>query len=224
MKKIILPLIAILFGSYIYAQSNIVSSTSRSITTVSVSEPKPQPEPSPSTEWFVRTGLNIMNFAGDGGDGLDSKVGYDATFGFQKPIGIIGAYWGMEFGAGSRGAKYKETNYEENLIAHNIRISPFTFGWKYGVTEEFKIDAHLGTFFSYDYTGKMKIEYRGYEYSYKLKDWDDWNSYDVGINVGFGVWYNRYNLDFTFQRGFIETFDDNKSYTNNFMIRLGISF
>ena len=51
-----------------------------------------------STQWFLRAGLNIMNFSGDGAEGADSNVGYNATFGYQKPLGSTGGYWGMEFG------------------------------------------------------------------------------------------------------------------------------
>ena len=46
-------------------------------------------------------GLNIMNFSGDGAEGADSNIGYNATFGYQKPLGSTGGYWGMEFGLGS---------------------------------------------------------------------------------------------------------------------------
>lgn len=52
----------------------------------------------------------------------------------------------------------------------------------------------------------------------------DWRRYDVGLNAGIGIWYNNFNLDFNFQRGFIEAEKDGEYYTSNFMIRLGIAF
>ena len=61
-----------------------------------------------STQWFLRAGLNIMNFSGDGAEGADSNIGYNATFGYQKPLGSTGGYWGMEFGLGSRGFKVED--------------------------------------------------------------------------------------------------------------------
>ena len=30
-----------------------------------------------STQWFLRAGLNIMNFSGDGAEGADSNIGYN---------------------------------------------------------------------------------------------------------------------------------------------------
>ena len=53
----------------------------------------------------------------------------------------------------------------------------------------------------------------------------DYNHFDAGINIGVGVWYDRFNLDLTYQRGFIDAFSDADGFkTSNFMIRLGIAF
>ena len=51
----------------------------------------------------------------------------------------IGTYWGMEFGLGSRGWKVEENEsdyeYSLSLMAHNVQVSPFTFGYKYNITD-----------------------------------------------------------------------------------------
>ena len=53
----------------------------------------------------------------------------------------------------------------------------------------------------------------------------DYNAYDVGLNAGVGFWYDRFNLDFCYQRGFIDAFSDSNGFkTSNFMIRLGVAF
>ena len=53
----------------------------------------------------------------------------------------------------------------------------------------------------------------------------DYNHFDAGMNIGVGVWYDRFNLDLTYQRGFIDTFSDADGFkTSYFMIRLGIAF
>ena len=53
----------------------------------------------------------------------------------------------------------------------------------------------------------------------------DYNHFDAGMNIGVGVWYDRFNLDLTYQRGFIDAFSDTDGFkTSNFMIRLGIAF
>ena len=53
----------------------------------------------------------------------------------------------------------------------------------------------------------------------------DYNHFDAGMNIGVGLWYDRFNLDFTYQRGFIDVFSDLDGIkTSNFMIRLGIAF
>lgn len=174
-----------------------------------------------STQWFLRAGLNMMNMAGDGADGLDSNIGYNATFGYQKPMGGSGAYWGMEFGLGSRGFKFGDMK----AIAHNVQYSPFTFGWKIGVADNIKIDPHVGVFAAYDYTSKMKDSGNSISWG-DLADAGntDYNHYDVGMNIGIGVWYNCFNLDFAYQRGFIDVLSDVGMNASNFMIRLGIAF
>ena len=151
-----------------------------------------------NTQWFLRAGVNMMNLSGDGIDGTDSNIGYNATLGYQKSLGGAGAYWGMEFALGSRGFKVDDMK----CIAHNVQYSPFTFGWKIGVADNISIDPHLGVFLEVDY-----------------------NHFDAGMNIGVGVWYDRFNLDLTYQRGFIDVFTDADGIkTSNFMIRLGIAF
>lgn len=223
MKKVVSLFVAILLCTSIQAQ--IVSSRSVGIEST--------PSRPSETLNYLRVGLNIMGFTGDGADGLSKKMGYNFSYGFQKPIGKIGTYWGMEFGLGSRGFKSEdgkgEYKTEQSLIAHNIQVSPFTFGWKYGITDEFKVDVHAGAFVSCDYMGKAKFKYDGEEESFSMGDWEDelemdWNRFDAGMNLGFGVWYDRFNLDFTYQRGFVEAAKESDSFTNNLMLRLGVAF
>lgn len=141
MKKVLSMVAALLLC--VGTQAQIVSSRSAIVKTEKQAS---------STQWFLRAGLNIMNFSGDGAEGADSNIGYNATFGYQKPLGSTGGYWGMEFGLGSRGFKVDDTK----CMAHNIQYSPFTFGWKFAVADNVRIDPHVGVFASYDYTSKMK--------------------------------------------------------------------
>ena len=201
------------------AQAQIVSSSSRSI----------KVENAPSTsQKYVRLGVGFMNLAGDN-EGLSSKTGYDVAFGFQKPLANVnGLYWGLELALGSRGFTIdaEDDDYDIKHILHNVRFSPFTFGYKYALTDDVKLDAHLGAFASFDYAGKAKCD----DEDIKLGDWDDnyldWNRFDAGMQIGFGAWYKNYNLDFTYHRGFVKAidYDGLDTYTSTFMIRLGIAF
>ena len=98
MKKVLSMVAALLLC--VGTQAQIVSSRSAIVKTEKQAS---------STQWFLRAGLNIMNFSGDGAEGADSNIGYNATFGYQKPLGSTGGYWGMEFGLGSRGFKVEDT-------------------------------------------------------------------------------------------------------------------
>lgn len=212
MKKVLSIVAALLLC--VGTQAQIVSSRSAIVKTHKQAS---------STQWFLRAGLNMMNLNGDGVE-ADSNIGYNATLGYQKSLGSAGAYWGMEFGLGSRG--FKDSSVDMKCIAHNVQYSPFTFGWKVGVADNISIDPHLGVFASYDYTSKMKangssISWGDFADALNV----DYNHFDAGMNIGIGVWYDRFNLDFAYQRGFIDVFTDLDGIkTSNFMIRLGVAF
>ena len=99
MKKNVLFIVMALFLC-VTAQAQIVSSRSVSISS--------KPERPTETLWYLRGGLNMAGLAGDGAEGLDRKAAYSFAYGFQKPISTLGAYWGMDFGLGSRGYKVDE--------------------------------------------------------------------------------------------------------------------
>ena len=91
--------------------------------------------------------------------------------------------------------------------------------------------AHIGGYVSYDYAGKLKVEeeYQGSsnDEDVSLSDFENYNSFDAGMQVGVGLWFDRFNLDFTYQRGFIGIYDISNfdsPRSSNFMIRLGVAF
>jgi len=213
------------------------------------------------TIWYARVGLSLNNAAGgnevfeDDDDNFSAsikpKAGMSIDFGFQRPISKGGLYWGMELGIGTRGGAYsteytsKDYNDEEvretensSLLTWNIKYSPFTFGYKYSLTDDIKIDAHIGIFASYDFAGsaKTKFEYNsGSEDSEslsisELEDEFDFQSLDAGLQLGAGIWYKKFNVDLTWQKGFIPAAsvyngsDDYDLTSSNFMIRLGYAF
>lgn len=219
-----------------------------------------------STLWYVRLGVSFNNVAGagevaeagmddEGSYSLGSRAGLAFDFGFQRPISNFGLYWGMELGIGSRGGSVKydyEDNGEEwgtedgHISTWNVKYSPITLGYKYAVTDDIKLDAHLGAYVSYDFSGKSVWNWSGEEHNEELSISDlknsnwDFQPLDAGIQFGIGVWWKRFNLDFTYQRGFVPAAKarvdfyndygyqvDSKEYdlhSSNFMIRLGVAF
>lgn len=222
MKKCLIVAALALF-SVTGMQAQIVSSRSVNVKTTEVKKPK-------TTTWMVRGGMNVGKFVGDGADDTDSKIGYDVAFSFQKPIKDAGLFWGMEFALGTRGYSIKEDGgYGEGedfkQMSHAFRWSPFTLGYRYDINDKFAVDAHLGAFVSVDYAGKIKWG----DDDLSIGDWDqwyedDWNRFDAGMALGFGVWYDRFNLDFTWQRGFVDAISDWDVYSSNLMLRLGVAF
>ncbi len=160
------------------------------------------------TEWILRAGVSFNNIAGTDAEGLSSKTGFDVDFGFNKYFGQSNLYWGMELGVGTRGASLEYEGEKEGFTSYNVKYSPFTIGYKFPVTEAIKIDPHVGGYLSYDFSTTNDVELE--------------NDFDAGIQAGVGVWYGRINLDFMYQRGFVDMVEKGK--TSNFLIRVGYAF
>ncbi|MCM1452405.1 MAG: porin family protein [Clostridium sp.] len=158
------------------------------------------------TEWILRAGASFNNIAGLDGDGLESKLGFDVDFGFNKYFGASNLYWGMELGVGTRGTGVKDG---DGFTGYNVKYSPFTIGYKFPITGAIKIDPHFGGYASYDFTHTNDVELE--------------NDFDAGIQAGVGLWYGRINLDFMYQRGFVDMLDGGGK-TSNFLIRVGYAF
>lgn len=179
-------------------------------------------------EWIVRAGLNINHLAGfDVADGVKvgSRAGFDVDFGFNRYFNNSNLYWGMELGLNSRGGSVGDDEAKFKFAGYNVKYSPFTIGYKFPVADGIKIDPHFGVYASYDFATSVKFD-NGDE-SIDVKDYMDFdNKYDVGIQIGAGVWYKRFNLDLMYVRGFINTYDDyiEGGKTSNFEIRLGVAF
>lgn len=183
-----------------------------------------------TTMWYLRAGAGFNSLGGDVADveGYDvsGKAGYELALGFNKNIGKAGAYWGMELGFSSRGFEVSETDDEDgdySYTGHNVKWTPLMFGYKYGLNEDVKLDAHLGAFASYDFATSE-------DYGSSYSEIDCPEAFNAGIQVGVGVWYKRVNLDLMYQAGLINAIDDyyrGEEATGKmsaFVVRLGFSF
>ncbi|MDE5786850.1 MAG: PorT family protein, partial [Duncaniella sp.] len=163
------------------------------------------------------------------------KVGFDLDFGFTKPIAKSGAYWGMDLGVVTRGGvgKYTEEyrgeveTEKQTLSTWALKFTPITFGYRYSITDDIKLDGHLGAYALYDFS--QKISGDGTDDTDKDEVFE--NKYDIGIQVGIGGWWKNFNLDFSYQHGFVDfihctdKYDDAKYLKSSaFVIRLGYAF
>lgn len=188
---------------------------------------------------YLKAGVNFANmvhkYKDEGGsdekDRADARAGYNLTVGHQKQVGKLGGYWGQELSLSTRGWKNEEGGVEQKALAHNIQLSPITFGWRVQVLDILEVDPHAGVYGSLDFatslteTGKADRNWRDYRKEIQAKHF---RPFDLGMNLGVGVWIDEWlNVDFMFQRGFVTAFkfddDSNKYLASNFMIRLGIA-
>lgn len=137
-----------------------------------------------------------------------------------------------------------------NMRAYNFRAAPFMIGYRRAIAKDWSVEVHIAPYFSYDFTGaaKTKSKYRfevpipvfdtdgniitiitnvlkGTEtQKTELDDIRGYNRADLGIQAGGGVWYKRFNLDITYDRGLLPIIDHQKLYSNSLLIRLGYAF
>lgn len=195
------------------------------------------------TQWYVRAGLSFNNYTSMTGADADGKqgmkMGAEFDLGFQRPIKKSGAYWGMELGIGSRGGTYEWDDKEDGKYSYsawNVKYSPITFGYQYAVTENIKIDGHIGAFVSYDFSKSCKFsidkKYKEYWSDFEIEEEEEWGKdlmedFDVGLQIGVGVWVKKFNVDLTYQRGFMDAMsaDETKApKSSNLMLRVGYAF
>ncbi len=195
----------------------------------------------PETFKYIRVGLNLAKMTSDYESSYyknGRKAGYYFGYGFHKPFDKVeNLYWGMEYALSSRGYSEKwdfdGEKANDYLMAHSIVASPFNIGYKYQLPYDLKLDLHLGIFASYDYAGNFGTKYSDYpedDFSISITDYNGFADYkylriDAGLTFGFGVWYqDKYNFEFAFQNGLVNTFQSDLCKSHNFMIRVGRAF
>lgn len=172
------------------------------------------------TIWYVKVGANFANLSADGESG-SSIIGYNVGIAFDKAIGTSGAFWNAGLQLATKGTKEEYGGYESKLVAHKLEI-PLTFGYKFEAGDDITIDGRVGGFVNYDLFGKVKeTDNDGYEASYNLGDLEDYDRLSAGIQFGVGVWYQKLNLNITYQLGLVE---QNECKERNWMISLGYAF
>lgn len=210
MKKLFLMFLGCMVFAIVSNAQIVRSNSSKTVTTTVEKEPS-------ESIWYMRLGLNMMKFKGDLIDDeyMKSNLGYNWVIGFEKPLGPL--FWGMEFGLSSRGFKLEGNGYTSKFMAHNGIFSPFNIGYKYPISDNFAVEAHLGAFVSGDYFGKWDDDV--------IYDYDDYIYPNAGMQFGFGMWFSNIGLDLCWQKGFLNLTSDGDDFkSSNFMLRLGVAF
>ena len=189
---------------------------------------------SKSTIWMVRAGAATNMFTGTSYQDTKLKMSYAAGVEFYQPV-ALNWYWGSGLLFGSRGyekdispAEYPEyQNITKKSIAHSLQI-PLYVGYKHFLTNKLAIDGHLGGFFSADYRGRKEVIGANGIKEINMEHWDDYRHCDGGVMVGVGLWYGKFNLDVTYQKGFAHEYfgleNKTKGSAGSFMVRLGYAF
>lgn len=130
---------------------------------------------------------------------------------------------------------------KSTLIAFSAQLTPINIGYRYIINDKMAVDVHVGGFASYDFAGKLETETRDHifitgkygtnnkttdkENSVNIGDIDSYRNFDFGVIGGIGFWFGHFNIDVSYQQGFVSMYDSDKSLTNNkLQARLGYAF
>lgn len=180
---------------------------------------------------ILRAGVSFNTVQGT--DATDTRVLplYDVSLGYQWMINErkCRIFFSPEIGFGTRGEKEGEQNEwseHASIRAHTIRLVPAQVSFQPKVGDDVYLDFHAGGFVSYDYAGRYTW-FQGLfqkDGSIKLRDRQDYNRGDAGIQVGTGVWFYDFNVDFTFRHGFVDMISGKDGLSNNFVLHVGYAF
>ena len=180
-----------------------------------------------------------------------SKMGYLVGIAFDKSIGKKGWFWSaglqlrskggeadtysykdMNDDNGGTGGSYTDTwNYDYTYNINTLEI-PLSVGYKLSIANDWAIDLRIGGFINYDLWGNVKKEsygwYDGKQYDngeeeYDLDDMEGYESLGYGALAGIGVWYKNFNINFTYELGFAETFETGGK-ERNCLLTIGYAF
>lgn len=195
-------------------------------------------------EFYGKVGLNLMtasvehSYFDDELLSAQPKVGFDLNLGFIchfRPSHPSNFYWGMELGLTQVGSSYKSHTADsytpghrrtERIKSHQnigVILSP-SFGWKKGISNDISIDVHInpGVLFNPRYVEMEShvVYYKDGTLNGSNDNFDEVKKkWFLSIKSGIGVWYNRWNIDFSYRRSTSDHID-----FSNYIISLGYRF
>lgn len=152
------------------------------------------------------------------------------------------ANWGYGASSSVSGGYDSHTKAQTiTLNAFNAQFTPICIGYRHIINDNMAVDIHVGGFASYDFAGKYKSEYEDHVYSTSkygnnikdtntdtstdIGDLDGYRNYDFGATGGIGFWFGHFNVDVSYQRGFISVFDgDNTFFCDRLQMKFGYAF
>lgn len=132
-----------------------------------------------------------------------------------------------------------------HLRAYSFRWLPWIAGYRHAINKNTSFEMHISPYFTYDFTGSDRgVSYIGIKNPGSTK-WDkedsskqkedldhvsgmdaahEYQRFDIGLDVGVGIWYRQFNFDLSFEQGFIPIFKHENLYSSKAFIRLGYAF
>lgn len=170
------------------------------------------------------TGVSNADYPGLGYDASVAFLFSKSYYYFMPEVGLGMRYCDTvdleDFDHHPSVGKFRDVRFD--AIGHNLKVRPLQFG-VLGRLANGLVDLHVGSFASYDYVQKTRLT----EDSMFDPEYDtlpEQNRLDYGVNVGFGLYAGRFNMDFTYEHGFANFFESRSSKSYTMIFRLGCIF
>lgn len=184
------------------------------------------------------TGKDIKDTKNKGGFhvGLDVRYHVNNMLFVEGMVGIATkGYKQNLFNTSGNGWDDEGPNYDYTdkikMKTTNLEI-PLFFGVNFN-----GIFLKAGPYFSYALNGKLENDYKHVDYldihsaewdedteETKISEMKDFNRLTVGVGAGIGYCYDKFLIQFSYQRGLTKLFDKSKTYEQNLLFSVGYFF
>lgn len=226
MKKILLTIACLVSAMTVSAQ-RASSSSSSFFSTEKADQP---------VTWGIRAGMNMANMTGDDAEELDSRIGFNVGVSVDIPL-LQSLYLQTGLYVTQKGAKSEYYDYDEDCDVE-LKFNPLYLeipilaSYRYNFNDNTQLQVNFGPYIAYGLSGKAELSASSGNTSISTDadffgDDDDQfggKRFDMGLQVGTGVTFNKFFVGCAYEFGLTEIAKDMKAKNSNFMINLGYNF
>lgn len=163
--------------------------------------------------WGVKAGLNVSSLEGKNSDYADYKAGFNA--------GVFGQYMITDAFGLESGLFYSMKGYKTDIVpladgssktynASYLQL-PIQAIYKFEVGQNLYLYPAAGIYLAYGLGGTDKY-------------FDSAKEFDLGLDVGVNLQFEKIIIGVGYERGFLKAFEIGKTYNSNVMVNVGYLF
>ncbi len=199
-------------------------------------------------EYGLLAGVSLNNYVGEDTDDFSMKIGFNVAFAARYYF-LDNLFLESGLGFATKGYKYElisssgqywdydglnyDSKVEKKMSTYNLDL-PVLIGYRFNLTDDVNLKVKVGPYVTYALSGELttkgyntvypnihESETEHFDYSYKIKDLDDFKRFGCGLSAGIDVNYKSFSVCAKCQRGLTKTYKDREVYEQNMLLSLG---